>query len=888
MWATKSKGELIAKLNSSENGLTSAQVEERLKKNGENCFPKTKKKNLASIYFSQFKGAIILILLVATLASIIIGETMNAIFIGAVIIINSIIGTFQEYNAEKSAEKLQDMIKVSTTVFRDGEKALIDSSQVVVGDIVFLETGNKIPADIRLIECDNLIVDESILTGESNEILKNDRILSENKNQISYSNMVYAGTLVLKGRAVGIVVETGLKTELGKIAHNVVNMKSEQSPLVIRINRFTKQISILFTMLIVVLSFILYFKGYVIKEIFFSVIALTVSAIPEGLSTAMTISLSFSSKRMIDKNVIVKKLNSVESLGSCTVIASDKTGTLTVNEQTAKVIVFPWGEHASISGEGYNDYGKIEYDRTNKNLDRRVGFIVKQGFINNEANLTRLENKWEKYGDSIDIAFKSLGLKHNIDISNCKLLAQVPYESANKYSATYYSENGKRILSIKGATETILDFCSKMTSEAGIVDINKEKVYEQLNELTTKGYRVIALAYTNKDEFSVENVKDDFIDLTFLGLVGFIDPVRPDAERAVKECLDAGIKVYMITGDHPNTAYTIGKKIKLVNDFSEVASGDQIDEEFNKGIENFDNFIRKIRICARVSPLQKLQIVESLKRQGEFVAVTGDGVNDAPALKSANIGIAMGGGTDLAKETGDMIIADDNFASIVEGVKEGRVAYNNIRSVIYMLLSTGFAEVILYVLSILCGMPFPLLAVQFLWLNLITNGIESNAMAFEKQSGNVMQEKIKKTNEQIFNKLFIYETLISSFVMALLSFVLYFMLYSVLGLDIVLVRTYLLTFMVFIEDVHVFNCRSEKLSAFKVKASKNKVLIGTIIFSIIVQTSFIFIPAVANVFGMTSIPLSHIGLLLLSSCIIIVVMEVFKLFLKTSKRVKQN
>jgi len=883
MWFKMSKEDIIKELNTSTNGLTDSQVEYRLKKDGANCFPKTKRKNLIAIYLSQFKSAIILILLIATMASILIGEMMNAIFIGIVVIINSIIGTFQEYNAEKSAEKLQEMIRVSTTVFRDGKKMLIDSSEIVVGDVVFLETGDKIPADIRLIECNDLTVDESILTGESNEIHKIDSTILEKGNKISYSNMVYAGTLVLKGRAVGIVVETGLKTELGKIAHNVVNMKGEQSPLVKRISKFSKQISIIFTILIIILSIILYMKGYQIKSIFFSVIALTVSAIPEGLSTAMTISLSFSSKRMIDKNVIVKKLSSVESLGSCTVIASDKTGTLTVNEQTAKIIAMPWGEYFNVTGEGYNDYGGIEYDKTNKNIEKNINFIVKQGYLNNESNLEKVENKWEQYGDSIDIAFKALGLKQNIDTTKCKILAKVPYESANKYSAAYYSEKGKNILTVKGATETVIEFCSKMITKTGVKNLNKTYIYEQLNDLSSKGYRVIALAYNYKSTFSVENSTDDFNDLIFIGLVGFIDPVRPDAQQAVKECMQAGIKVYMITGDHPKTAYTIGKKIKIASKFSEVATGDQIEAEFNKGFENFDKFIKKVRICARVSPLQKLQIVESLKRQGEYVAVTGDGVNDAPALKSANIGIAMGGGTDLAKETGDMIITDDNFASIVEGVKEGRVAYNNIRSVIYMLLSTGFSEVILYVLSILCGMPFPLLAIQFLWLNLITNGIESNAMAFEKQSENVMNEKVKSSKEQIFNKLFISETIISSIVMAALSFALYAFLNFYVKLDIVLTRTYLLTFMVFIEDVHVFNCRSERLSAFKVKANKNKVLIGTIIFSILTQIAFIYVSSLGTLFDMKPIPVLHVVLLLILSCIIIVVMEIFKKFFKKGR-----
>lgn len=880
----KEKDVIFEELNTSTNGLNNDAVKDLLSKNGKNVFPQGKKKNLLNIFLSQFKSAIILILIIAIIASLIIGEYTNAIFIGIVVAINSIIGTTQEYNAEKSAEKLQEMIKVQTTVIRNGSKLLVDASDIVVGDIILLESGNKVPADLRLIETHDLKIDESILTGESVEVLKNTETIPENVKKLSYTNIAYAGSIVISGRGVGVVVATGTNTELGKIAHNVITMKQESSPLVIRINKFSKQISILFTCLIIVLSIVLFMKGYLLREIFFSVIALTVSAIPEGLSTAMTITLSFSSKRMVDKNVIVKKLSAVESLGSCTVIASDKTGTLTVNEQTAKIITFPWGENINVLGEGYNDYGKIEYNKKDKLLEERINLITKLGYINNESELKNIEGKWHRYGDSIDVAFLSLGLKQKVNTNAFKVLANVPYESENKYSATYFLEGKRKVLTIKGATETILDFCDKMITKTGTEKINKQSILNQLDHLSSKGYRVIAIAYCNKNNIEFGNIKNNFKGLTFVGLVSFIDPIRPDALISVKECLNAGIKVYMITGDHPKTAFNIGKKLNLVKNYNEVATGVQIDEEFSKGQEHFDKFIKKVKICARVSPLQKLMIVESLKRQGEFVAVTGDGVNDTPALKSANIGIAMGSGTDLAKETGDMIITDDNFTSIVESVKEGRVAYNNIRSVIYMLLSTGFCEVILYVFSILLNLPFPLLAIQFLWLNLITNGIESNFMAFEKSSTNVMQEKLKSKNDQIFNKLFITETLISSFVMGLISLSLYLILYNLLKLDITLVRTYLLTFMIFIEDIHVFNCRSEKLSTFKIPAKNNIALMISVTFSLLAAITFIYIPGVNSLFNLSAIPLLHVFGLLALSFVIIAIMEIFKKLYFTNKK----
>jgi len=806
MWGSERKEEIFKKLNTSENGLSQQQADEKLKTLGKNVFPKNKQKSLFKVFLSQFKNTIVIILLLATACSLIIGEYVNAIFIGLVVAINSIIGTIQEYSAEKSAEKLQNMIKVNVSVLRNGVKYVIDAENIVEGDIVYLESGSKVPADIRLISASDLSVDESILTGESVAVQKTDEIISESNKHFS-KNIVYAGTIVSSGRAVGVVIGTGLNTELGKIANKTINMQNESSPLVLRINKFSKQISIIFLIMILVLSFILYLKGNNVYDIFFSVVALTVSAMPEGLSTGMTISLSISSNRMAKKNVIVKKLSSVESLGSCSVIASDKTGTLTVNQQTAKIINFPFDEKIQISGEGYNNKGKVIYDKSNEFLNKNIDLITKLGVLNNEGQLSRVKGEWLKFGDSIDVAFLALGEKHKIRqlAQDINLLSRIPYESQNKYSAVMYKEKKKNFITVKGATEIILEFCDTMISPQGTIPIDKEKIISQTYQLSSYGYRVIALAYSETKQKS--NLKEkDLKNMIFVGLVGFIDPVRPDAVDAVKECLNAGIKVCMITGDHPNTAFNIGKKIAIANDFSEVATGETLELEYKKGLELFDKFVKNKRIFARVSPLQKLAIVESFKRQGEFVAVTGDGVNDAPALKSANIGVAMGSGTDIAKETGDMIISDDNFSSIVEGVKEGRMAYNKIRNIIYMLLSTGFCEVILYVLSILLNMPLPLIAIQFLWLNFITNGIESNMMSFEKSVSDVMREKQKSTKEQIFNKTFIKEILISSIYMGLLAFGLYCLLYFQFKLDMTVIRTYLLTFMVFIEDIHVFNC----------------------------------------------------------------------------------
>lgn len=890
MWHTNQIEEIYKKLKSSKQGLTNKEAEKRLKQFGYNVLPKGKKNGIIKIFITQFLSPIIAILILAIVLSLIIGEKVDALFIFAVIMINGVLGTVQEYAAEKSAEKLQDMIKVCVKVIRNGKQVEIDSSELVLGDIVFLESGDKIPADIRLIEVSNLIVDESILTGESEGRIKDVNSQKEDAEVSERTNMTYAGTIVLSGRGVGIVVETASNTEIGKIADKVLNTEDAESPLVIRIKKFSKQLSIAFVIFAFFLSIVLFYKGYVVKEIFFYVIALTVSAIPEGLSTAMTIALSISSSRMAKKNVIVKKLSSVESLGSCTVIASDKTGTLTVNEQTAKMIMLPWDNSYYIKGTGYNADIKIAFDNDVSEIDvKQLKLISKLGILNNEASLKHKNSIWISSGDSIDIAFLTLGEKMHMNkktLENNKIIAKIPYESKEKYSAVYYRDeyDQNNYFAVKGSVERILEFCNTVSTKNGIKTINKAKIMKQNEELALNGYRVIALAYGKKEELisKASYNETDLPEMTFVGLVGFVDPIKEHTIQAVEECKKAGIKIYMITGDHPLTAYYIGKRLNIISDYSEVATGDDIKKYIELGEEIFDKYIKKVKICARTTPMQKLAIVESLKRQGEFVAVTGDGVNDAPALKSANIGVAMGSGSDVAKETGDMIIADDNFSTIVNGVKEGRKAYNNIRNVIYLLLSTGLSEIILFIMSIICDLPTPLTAIQFLWLNLITNGIQGAALAFEKNDVNIMCEKIRDTKEGIFNKLLISEIFISSIVIAFITFAVYHYLYIVSGLDITTVRTYIMLIMVFMENIHILNCRSEKESIYKTPLKDNLFVIITLILANIIQIIIVRNLSLASIFELTTIPIVNAITLFILTIPLIVVMEIFK-FAKRQK-----
>lgn len=850
MW-NKSIEEVEKYFDTSKTGLTEQEAENRINKYGKNTIPKAKKETLLQIFIEQFKSPIIAILIVAAVFAILTKAQADSIFIFAVIIINSIIGTYQEWNSEKNSQKLENMIRISSKILRNGQTKLVDSENIVVGDIVLLESGDKVPADLRLIETNELSIDESILTGESISKFKDTEIQEDSSDLVDRINIAYAGSIVTKGRGKGIVIAVGKNTEFGKVAENVITSEDTKSPLVIRMEKFSKQISIGFVLFASIMAIVLYLKSYSISDIFSTVVALTVSAIPEGLTIAMTIVLSISASKMAKKNVIVKKLNAVESLGSCTRIATDKTGTLTVNEQTAKRIVLPNDNIAYITGVGYNDKGDIETEENMPKADfKQISEIAKLGMLNNEASLKFEDKKWKYHGDAIDIAFLALGYKINVHKEN-KIIDMIPYESRLKYSSVLYEEKTEQgvnyIATVKGGVEKVLEFCDKMQCGDKKVKLDYYKIINQADNLSNEGFRVIALAKGEKNSLVNDKYTEKEIPkLTYMGMVAFVDPIREDVVQAIDECKKAGIGVSMITGDYKLTAEAIAKRL---------------------GIDD---------VYARVTPMEKLEIVEKFKEQGEFIAVTGDGVNDTPALKAANIGVAMGSGTDIAKETGNMIIVDDNFSSIVKGVEEGRRAYNNIKKVIYLLLSTGFSEIILFVLSIIFGLPIPLIAIQLLWLNLISNGIQGDALAFEKDIENVMGKKVKKKDEKIFNKLLINEIFLSSVVMAIVEFIVYVYLIKIKGIDIETTRALLLTLMVFMENIHILNCRSETISIFKIPFRNNKFLISSIVVTSLIQVAIVSIPSFSQFFKISTISIELVLILLLLTIPVVAVMEIFK------------
>jgi magnesium-transporting ATPase (P-type) len=888
-WHNLSVKEIQDILKTETKGLSQNEADERLKKFGANKLPEAEGNTLIKIILHQIINPLIFILVAAAVASILIGEGKDAVFIGIVILLNTIIGTYQEYNAEKSASGLQNLLKIKSRVVRLGKEIEVNSEDIVPGDVVYLESGMKVPADLRLFETSNLEIDESFLTGESQAIFKNTEAVSVEKTVGDRTGMAFAGSTVISGRGKGIAVKTAANTQVGQIAETVSTGESAKPPLIQRMEHFTKQISYFIVALSIILAVILRYTGEDPASIFFFVVALAVSAIPEGLPVSLTIALSVAVRKMAKRNVIVRKLTSVESLGSCTVVASDKTGTLTVNQQTAKKIILANGNALDISGEGYNGNGQLSLNNNSITVepsdDSPSATLIKIATLANEAelNFDDKTEKWTHLGDAMDVALLGLTYKSGLNPEKVKenypLKGKIPYESERKFSAAFYQKNDSIFVGAKGAVETILEFCDKIALEQGSTEkINKEKILAQADELAAKGYRVLAFAEGAFNNFEPKDyyANDDLPAMTFYGLVCFIDPLRAEAKQSVKKCKRAGIKVIMITGDHPATAGNIAIELGIHEKGKKVGTGQMLTEAGGPNDEDFKKLVKSTGVFARVSPTQKLEIVEVLINEGEFVAVTGDGVNDAPALRRANIGVAMGSGTDVAKEVGAMIVVDDNFSSIVAGVEEGRFAYDNVRKVIYLLVSTGAAEVVMFLLSIAAGLPLPLLAVQLLWLNLVTNGIQDKALAFETGEAETMLQKPRNPKDGIFDGIMRQQLILSGLLIGSIAFGFWFYLKNYTEVSEESARNLVLLLMVFMQNFHIFNCRSEYTSTFKISILKNRFLILFVVIAQLLHIAVMYIPFMQPILRVEPISLNQWFTILILAAPIIIFMEIFK------------
>ncbi|MDN7012085.1 HAD family hydrolase [Methanoculleus sp. FWC-SCC3] len=870
-------------LASPDEGLTDAEVARRRRIFGENALPQKRPPTVLEVFLRQFTSPLIYVLLAAGIISTLFADFTDAAFIFIVILINAVIGTFQEVKAERSATALQEMLKIHARVRRDGREATVPAEDLVPGDRLILESGDRVPADVRSVRAQSLAVDESLLTGESHAIQKRPDALDASLPLADRLNMLYAGSTIMSGRTTGVVVATGQNTEIGQIAETVTASEMGKPPLVLRMEDFSRKISIAVLAATGVLAIIVLGQGVPPLEVFFLAVALAVSAIPEGLPVALTVALSIATSRMAGRNVIVRFLAAVESLGSCTLIASDKTGTLTVNQQTARVVALPTGEMFSVTGAGYAGEGEVldgSGDLVAGSARDRIEHLARAATISNEAGLERTdEGDWTHRGDAIDVAFLALTYKLGLDPAGIResapAVAEIPFESERRYAAVWYQEGEETLVAVKGAAETVIPSCRTMAGGPdGSMPLDPDRVQGDLETLTSRGYRVLAVARGRAEgEVSAENPKLPPLEL--LGLVGFIDPIRPDVPDAVRRCRNAGVDVVMVTGDHPATALAIARELDIADSPDRVVTGAELGDDEVPTFSKFIDRVQGARVFARVTPLQKLRIVEAYRESGAFVAVTGDGVNDAPALRSANIGVAMGSGTDVAKDTASLIVTDDDFASIVAGIEEGRYAYDNVRKVVYLLISTGFAEVLLFMLALIIGLPLPLLAVQLLWLNLVTNGIQDVALAFERGEPGVMNRPPRRPEEGIFNLVMIEEVLISGTVIALVAVGTWYWLLSN-GWDEFAARNLIVLLMVLFENFHVFNCRSEYRSTFRVPISRNYFLIAGVVAAQGIHILALYIPVIQDILQLQPVSPVEWFLLLVLASSVVVVMEIFK------------
>ncbi len=879
---SKNSQEVVASLASSQHGLSSSDASARQLEYGSNTLPQKKPAGIVSLFARQFASPLIYILVVAAFFSLLIKEWTDALFISAVLLINAIIGTIQEFSAQRSATALQQLVTTFCKVLREGEAYQLDATELVPGDVVLFVSGDKVPADTRLLSCNDFEIDESLLTGESDAVLKNPDIVFDEDTPLSdRKNMAFAGSLVVRGRARGIVVSTALNTELGKIAEAVLDKPSAKPPLLLRMEKFTQRVSVIVILAAILLSVIALYQGTPLKEIFLLTVALAVSAIPEGLPVALTVALAIGMRRMASRHVIIRRLVAVEALGSCTFIATDKTGTLTINQLTSSYIIFPGQEPWEITGDGLKPDGHILTPRGAPTVEQKLMLeeLCQAAVLANDGFIGHSDGDWVYRGSAVDVALLVMAHKNNMLKDDCAIrcpeVCNIPFESDRLFSASLNTVAGQQKAHVKGAVEKLVPMCDSMLTVSGREAIDQGQLMQQAQAMANQGHRLIALvsgdiSLADGAVFSEEHLKN----LTFIGLVAMIDPLRPEARQAVANCFRAGIDVAMVTGDHPSTALAIARELELADSEEYVITGKDLRQAESE--EEFDALTRQARVFARVEPQQKLDIVHSLQRNGHFVAVSGDGANDAPALRAAQVGVAMGkSGTDVARETADIILTDDNFSSIVAGVEEGRIAYANVRKVIFLLISTGAAEIVLFILALITQMPLPLLAVQLLWLNLVTNGIQDVALAFEPAEGDELKRPPRPPQEPVFNRLMVQRVLISALSMGILAYLVFSYLLNK-GVSIDEARNSTLLLMVLMENVNVFNSRSETRSVFQHNPMRNRLLLFGTLAAQLIHIAALYTPGLNDILRLQPVSFSLWVELLTLSLSLLFIMELEK------------
>lgn len=828
------------------NGLTQEQLERNIKEYGQNKIKDKKKNSAISILLSQFNDIMIWILIVATIVSGILGDIADSIVIVVIIVINAILGFVQEFRTERSLESLKKLSSPTTKVIRNGNLKIIDAAELTIDDLIVLESGDRVPADGIIID-GNLSVDESLLTGES---------IGVNKGSKDKENKIFMGSTVLKGKAYVKVINIGMNTEMGKIAHMMQSIDEDKSPLKERLEGLGKVLVIICLAICAVVTVIGIARGQSVTDMFLIGVSLAVAAIPEGLPAIVTVALALGVSKMLKRRALIRKLPSVETLGCTSVICSDKTGTLTENKMTLRAMYF--------DGKIYDD--KDELIKKNEIL-KKIFVICSDFNINNEGNNFKDQIMADPTEKAL-IEFYFDDVNHLEGYYNSfKRIVEIPFDSNRKMSTVVVRDNSIRdsILLSKGAPEQILEKSKFYLHRGEVVTLTQSKRKEILKEieiLSLRGLRCLGAGYKKDNLINKSEFEKDFV---FVGFCAIIDPPRKDSKNAVQRCKDAGIKTVMITGDHKNTAFAIAKELGICESSNEVLTGNEIEKMPDKALLNA---ISTAKVFARVTPKHKLRIVQAFKSKGNVVAMTGDGVNDAPAIKEADIGISMGiSGTDVTKEASSMILLDDNFSTIVSAVEEGRKIYLNIRKFIRYLLSCNIGEVLTMFLASMFSLPNPLTPIQILFVNLATDGLPALALGIDNSHDDIMNESPRPKNESIFSK-GLWEKILFRGTLIGICTIFTFIVGLYMGLSVRTCRTMTLATLVLSQLIHVFECKSETRTLFKINLLSNKYLLFSVIISVMMILGIIYIPFFQQIFKTTPINFIQWGIVILFSTLI--------------------
>jgi len=880
-WHLLSPNEALQTLNSKRSGLTETEAKSRFSQYGPNELKGKKKTPPILIFLRQFLSPLIYVLLVAAIISIIVEHFIDAGVIIGVLLLNAAIGFIQETRAEKAMEALIQMAAPKARVRRDGKVELIPAKQIVPGDVLLLETGDRVPADARLIEVSNLKVNEAMLTGESMTVDKRTEALREEVPVAERKNMVHMGTIVNYGRATAMAVRTGMATDIGKIATAIQEIKPEKTPLQKNISKISRYIVILFLVICALLVAVGLLKGLAWLEVFLLAVAAAVSAIPEGLPAVVTVVLAIGMRVMARRNAIIRKLVAVETLGSATVICSDKTGTLTLNAMTVQRLYVD-GQWIEATGEGYVPQGEFRRDgqKVSPGSEPPLALLLRIGTLCNDALLTTRDDDecCDIFGDPTEgallVAATKAGMNKEKLEKTFPRLDEIPFQSEKQYMATMHPRNGGKVVYVKGAVERLLSQSKYIMKGNGVVTLAEadvQTILEANASLTKQALRVIATAYAEFPS-ELEDLKDEDIrgNLVFVGLAGMADPPREETKEAVRLCQQAGIKVVMITGDHKLTAESIAHQLGLPP--GKAVTGIELqqmsDDELSRQIED-------ISVFARIEPLHKLRIVNALKSHGHVVAMTGDGVNDAPALKTADIGIAMGiTGTDVAKESSDMILVDDNFTSVVAAVEEGRVIFNRLRNVIFFLLSTNLGELLALALTIFFVGKAPLLAVQIIWVNLVTDTAVDIPLGLEPKIGDELRQPPRHPRVGLIFPGLLLRIVFMATLMGVGIFLIFNWAQPRMSLE--EARTVAFCSIVAFEWFRAFNARSDEYTVFRLGILRNRWLLMSIPVAIMLQLAVIYVPFLQVAFSTVPLGIDKWAIALLAGGSLFVIEETRK------------